>query len=59
MTLLTIGLIAGATLMAAAGGVLFVLAVKKGQFDDIEDTKFQILREDEADERSQIEDSEL
>ncbi len=46
MSLLTLALILGGLAMAAAGGFLFVAAVRSGQMDDLEDVKFQMLRED-------------
>ncbi|MHB8875375.1 MAG: cbb3-type cytochrome oxidase assembly protein CcoS [Myxococcaceae bacterium] len=47
MTALTLCLLAGALLSAAAGGLLFVGAVRAGQLDDVEEAKFRMLREDE------------
>jgi cbb3-type cytochrome oxidase maturation protein len=46
VTLLTLALILGGLAMAAAAGFLFVAAVRSGQMDDLEDVKFQMLRED-------------
>lgn len=46
MSLLTLCLILGGLAMAAAAGFLFVAAVRSGQMDDLEDVKFQMLRED-------------
>jgi nitrogen fixation-related uncharacterized protein len=46
VSLLTLALILGGLAMAAAAGFLFVGAVRSGQMDDLEDVKFQMLRED-------------
>lgn len=47
MTQLTLGLVVGAVLMALGAGLAFIGAVCSGQFDDVEEAKFQMLREDE------------
>jgi len=43
---LTLSLILGGLAFAAAAGFLFAAAVRSGQMDDLEDVKFQMLRED-------------
>jgi hypothetical protein len=48
VTLLTIALLGGALLMAGSAGLVFILAVRRGQFDRIEDVKYQMLREEES-----------
>ena len=45
MTPLTIGLLAGGLCMAIAAGFIFAAAVRGGQLDDLEEVKFQMLRE--------------
>lgn len=47
MTALTMCLIAGGLATAAAAALVFVAAVRGGQLDDLEETKFQMLREDQ------------
>ncbi len=44
MSTLTICLLLGALFMGAGGGLAFVLAVRTGQLDDIEEPKYQMLR---------------
>ncbi len=46
MDVMTLGLLAGALLMALGSGLVFVAAARSGQFDEIEDVKFQLLREE-------------
>ena len=46
MTTLTICLIAGGLATAIAAALVFTAAVRSGQLDDLEETKFQMLRED-------------
>ena len=46
MTALTICLIGGGLATAIAAALGFAAAVQAGQLDDLEDTKFQMLRED-------------
>lgn len=46
MTVLTMCLIAGGLASALAAAMAFVAAVRSGQLDDLEETKFQMLRED-------------
>ena len=43
---LTLCLILGGLAFAAAAGFLFAAAARTGQLDDLEDVKFQMLRED-------------
>ena len=50
MTILTICLLAGALLMGLAGGLAFLLAVRTGQLDDVEEPKYQMLRGNSDDE---------
>ncbi len=45
MDVMTLGLLVGALLMAIGGGLVFVAAVRSGQFDEIEDVKFELFRE--------------
>ena len=47
MSLLTLSLILGGLAMGLAAGLWFVAAVRAGQMDDLEDVKFQMLREEE------------
>ena len=47
MTALTLCLIAGAVATATAAGLYFVIAVRAGQMDDLEEVKFRMLREEE------------
>lgn len=47
MSALTLCLIAAGIATAAAAGLVFVGAVRSGWMDDLEDTKYRILREDE------------
>ncbi len=47
MSLLTLSLILGGLAMGLSAGLWFVLAVRSGQLDDLEDVKFQLLREDD------------
>ncbi len=47
MSALTLCLIAAGIATAVAAGLVFVAAVRSGQMDDLEETKFRILREDE------------
>lgn len=49
MTLMTALLLAVALLMGCAGALVFALAARKGQFDDLEDVKYRMLREGEDD----------
>ncbi len=46
MSLTTLSLILGGIAMGLAAGLWFVVAVRSGQMDDLEDVKFQMLRED-------------
>ncbi|MDF1563643.1 MAG: cbb3-type cytochrome oxidase assembly protein CcoS [Deltaproteobacteria bacterium] len=46
MTLMTLILLASAVLMAAGAGLIFAWAARSGQFDDMEEAKYQMLRED-------------
>ena len=46
MTALTLCLIAGAIASAVAAALVFAGMVRSGQLDDLEETKFQMLRED-------------
>lgn len=46
MTALTICLIGGGLATAIAAALMFAAAVRSGQLDDLEETKFQMLRED-------------
>ena len=46
MTTLTICLIAGGLATAIAAALAFAAAVRSGQLDDLEETKFQMLREE-------------
>jgi cbb3-type cytochrome oxidase maturation protein len=45
--ILTICLIAGGVVLAIAAAIAFTASVKGGQFDDLEETKYQMLREDD------------
>jgi cbb3-type cytochrome oxidase maturation protein len=45
--ILTICLIAGGVVLAAAAAIAFAASVKGGQLDDLEETKYQMLREDD------------
>ncbi len=47
MTAMTLLLLGGALCMGTAGALIFVLAARSGQFDDLEDTKYQLLREND------------
>jgi len=46
MTAMTLCLIAGGLATAAAAALAFAAAVRSGQLDDLEETKFQMLREE-------------
>ncbi|MBA3958571.1 MAG: cbb3-type cytochrome oxidase assembly protein [Parachlamydiaceae bacterium] len=39
--------IISSTMMAIAGVMLYIYYLRKGQFEDSEDVKYQIFREDE------------
>jgi len=43
---LTLCIIAGGLSSVIAAAMVFVAAVRSGQMDDLEETKFQMLRED-------------
>jgi cbb3-type cytochrome oxidase maturation protein len=43
----TFWLLLGALAMGCAGGLAFVLAVRSGQLDDLEDVKHQMFREED------------
>jgi cbb3-type cytochrome oxidase maturation protein len=47
MNLLTLSLILGGLAMGLGAGLWFAVAVRSGQLDDLEDVKFQMLREDD------------
>jgi nitrogen fixation-related uncharacterized protein len=47
VTALTITLLAGGLCMGVAGILIFVAAVRGGQFDEIEEAKYLLFREDE------------
>ncbi len=47
MSTLTIVLLVGGLCMGVAGMLIFVAAARSGQFDDIEEVKYRMLREDE------------
>jgi nitrogen fixation-related uncharacterized protein len=47
MTALTLCLIAAGIATAVSAGFFFVGAVRSGWMDDLEDTKYRLLREDE------------
>jgi len=47
MSALTLCLLAWGLATATAAGLCFVGAVRAGHLDDLEDTKFRMLREDE------------
>lgn len=49
MTQMTLGLVVGAVLMALAAGLAFIGAACSGQFDDLEEAKYQMMRPDEED----------
>lgn len=51
MTQMTLGLVIGAVLMALAAGLAFAGAALTGQFDDVEEAKFQMMRADQEDSR--------
>ncbi len=50
MTTLTFCLLVGGLCMGLAGGLAYVLAVRTGQLDDVEDIKYQMLRGNSDDE---------
>ncbi len=50
MTTLTICLLVGAIFMGLAGGLAYLLAVRTGQLDDVEEAKYQMLRGNSDDE---------
>ncbi len=50
MSALTLGLLAAALSMGLAGALAFAWAARNGQFDDLEDVKYQLLREGHNDE---------
>jgi cbb3-type cytochrome oxidase maturation protein len=50
MIVMTICLLGGALIMGLAGGLVFVLAARSGHFEDLEEVKYQIMREDPSDE---------
>lgn len=43
---MTLPLLLGALCLACSAGLVFVLALRLGQFDDLEDVRFQIFKED-------------
>ncbi len=47
MSALTIVLLAAGLCMGVAGMLVFAAAVRTGQFDDIEEAKYQLLREED------------
>ncbi len=47
MSALTLCLIAAGIATAVSAGLFFVGAVRSGWMDDLEDTKYRLLREDE------------
>lgn len=47
MTVLTLLLLAGALAMGLGAGLVFAFAARTGQLDDLEDTKYQLFREDD------------
>lgn len=47
MTALTLCLMAGGIFTAAAAAAVFVAMVRTGQLDDLEETKFRMIREEE------------
>jgi len=47
MTAMTLLLLGGALCMGFSAALVFVLAARSGQFDDLEDTKYQLLRDDD------------
>jgi cbb3-type cytochrome oxidase maturation protein len=47
MTALTVCLIASGLATALAAALFFAGAVRSGQFDDLEEEKYRMLREDE------------
>ncbi len=47
MSALTLCLIAAGSATAVSAGFVFVGAVRSGWMDDLEDTKYRLLREDE------------
>ena len=47
MSALTIALLAGGLCMGVAGVLVFVAAARGGQFDEIEDAKYLLFREDD------------
>lgn len=46
MSLMTLILLATAVLMAVSAGLVFAWAAGSGQFDDPEEAKYQMLREE-------------
>ncbi len=47
MSPMTLGLMIGGVLMAVAAACIFAWASLDGQFDDLEEAKYQMLREEE------------
>ncbi len=52
MTVQTIAMLAGALMMALAGGAIFVVAACSGHFDAIEEPKYRMLRDAEDEEEN-------
>jgi len=44
---MTIGLLVGGLFMGGGAAMAFAWAVRAGHFDDLEDVKFQLLREED------------
>ncbi len=49
MNTLEIGLLAGGLLMAMSATLVFIWGVRTGQFDNLEETKYQMFHEEDDD----------